>query len=217
MKKIDFNVSNEHEKNVIGEIEYYTGNRFIYHSEAIMLEAFKNIWNYVGLNGVRNYKIFSSNEKPRHGLRYAMLESEAGEFLQDYTKQDYIFKYIHNDNNNLNTENLDDKFEKKLYEEYKQFSKDIGEKSKEEIFDSAYEITIKNEIINLLQNMSITQKEKEMLISHNYLLEEFYLNWTYTDITKSEDLQFDMTESIKGIIAFYNKQNELNNEFERDL
>ena len=209
MKKVDFNVSNKYEKYIVGVIERYNGQRLMFCCESDMVKEFNELWYSFGLSGVKSYKIFNNDKNPRHGLHYALLKSEADEFLADYTKMDYRYRYVENDNKKLDIKNLEDEYYEKLKEEYNKFLEDVKSRTKEELMNSGYEIVMKNEIIHILYyDMSISKEKMKTLLSHDYLLEELYLNLCYNDKLLYEKMKRNITDSLDSFISFHNKDTE---------
>lgn len=104
MGHINFNISNEYEEDVVGEIEYYNGQHNYYYSEESMIRAFKNKFDKKFLQGIQSYKLSKKNGKTRHGLQYELIKEQYEELGLEYTELDYVLDYICRDNNNDNHE-----------------------------------------------------------------------------------------------------------------
>jgi hypothetical protein len=86
-------------------------------------------------------------------------------------------------------------FEDKLNKELKQFKKNLKKKSKNEIMDTAYELTCKEEIKQELLNLDDNKKEFLYLQNEN-ILNEFYSNWLKYDSPLSDSIRDSIDETI---------------------
>lgn len=86
-------------------------------------------------------------------------------------------------------------FEDKLNKELKQFKKNLKKKSKNEIMDTAYELTCKEEIKQELLNLDDDKKEFLYLQNEN-ILNEFYSNWLKYDSPLSDSIRDSIDETI---------------------
>lgn len=86
-------------------------------------------------------------------------------------------------------------FEDKLNKELKQFKKNLKRKSKNEIMDTAYELTCKEEIKQELLNLDDDKKEFLYLQNEN-ILNEFYSNWLKYDSPLSDSIRDSIDETI---------------------
>ena len=108
--------------------------------------------------------------------------------------------------NNIN------KLENKLTNEYNKFKEKTLEKSKEDIFNSAYEITSKEEIKEMLQMIELYEKEITALIDQDDVLNEFYHDWLNDDSSLGESMENSILNSITTVTRY----NDKNNNKERD-
>lgn len=99
---------------------------------------------------------------------------------------------------------------KKLDEEYKKLCSDLKLKSKEEIIDRAYELTVKEELKEEIKNMDLFDKEIIIMMEQQDLLDEFYHDWLDTDVPLGEVLRDTIEESLASITRYYKKQNKFN-------
>lgn len=91
--KFDYTISNTEEKTPVGQIKYLFTNEIIeFYSEKGLLNEYKDYIYSAGVNSVK-IKVNTSLKKPRHGLKYALLDIEAGEYGIDYTKEEYEKSY----------------------------------------------------------------------------------------------------------------------------
>lgn len=91
--KFDYTISDKKENYPVGHIKYLYSNEVIeFYSEKELLNEYKDYIYSAGVNSIK-VKINSSLKTPRHGLKYALLEEEAGEYGADYTKEEYEKSY----------------------------------------------------------------------------------------------------------------------------
>ena len=115
---------------------------------------------------------------------------------------------------NINTDNALDYL---LEKEFEKFKENMMKKSKEEIFDSAYEITVKKEIKDELKYMSLHRAEKEMLTLQDDILNEFYYDWLNEDTPLVDSMKPCIEESVSTLTKYIGQRFNLsrNNENER--
>ena len=107
---------------------------------------------------------------------------------------------------------IDKSLERVLDDEFEEFQKEILKKSKEEIFESAYEITSKEEIKDILKYMNLHRAEKEMLILQDDILNEFYHDWLDDDTPLGDSMKPCIEESIAVLTKFIGKRFNLKRE-----
>ena len=91
--KFNYSVSNKTENAPIGHLEFlYSGEIVEYYSEQELLKDYKESVYSQGINSIK-VKINRTIENPRHGLRYEIINEEAGEFGTEYTKNEYERNY----------------------------------------------------------------------------------------------------------------------------
>lgn len=91
--KFDYTISDKKENTPVGEIKYLYSNEVIeFYSEKELLDEYKDYINSAGVNSVK-VKVNRTLKVPRHGLKYALLNEEAGEYGADYTKEEYEKSY----------------------------------------------------------------------------------------------------------------------------
>ena len=86
-------------------------------------------------------------------------------------------------------------FEDKLNKELKQFKKTLKRKSKNEIMDTAYELTCKEEIKQELLNLDDDKKEF-LYLQKEDILSEFYNAWSKYDSSLSDSIRDSIDETI---------------------
>ena len=101
---------------------------------------------------------------------------------------------------------LDKALADKLDKEYKDFCRKIMTKDKKEIFDRAYEITVKDELKEELKNMELYDAEKEMIILQDDVLNEFYKDWLDCDVPLGDVLRENLEESVATLTRYMGKR-----------
>ena len=132
-------------------------------------------------------------------------------FYKEYQEKDIqAFEYTKNlQKENAETEvNLDEGFYNKLDNELKEFYENLLEKGKEEILNSAYEITVKEQIVDILKDMNLHEIEKEILFLRDDLLAELYQDWLHYDATLKEPITDSVDKSISTILRNLGIKNE---------
>lgn len=106
---------------------------------------------------------------------------------------------------------LHDMLRHKVITEFREFRKNLLDKSKEEIFDSNYEITCKEEIKDTLCYSDLDYREIEALLEEDELLTSFYQDWLDTDATLGESMEYCIDESIADVTKYYYRNKEKQN------
>lgn len=87
-----------------------------------------------------------------------------------------------------------------LYEmasaEYAEFIKDLEQKTPQEIFDFAYEIVLKADILCLLESHDMSKKEINVLLTLEKPLDSIYTSWMDSDHSHMDMLQQTMDDLI---------------------
>lgn len=102
-----------------------------------------------------------------------------------------------------------------LEREFDNFEEDIIQKSKEEIFDRAYEITVKEEIKDVIKNMNLHRAEKEMLILQDNILDSIYQDWLKDDTPLGSSMENSIERSIDILTKHIGKKYNLSKRKER--
>lgn len=103
---------------------------------------------------------------------------------------------------------MEESLYKKLEDELKDFKVLIREKGIDYAIDRAYELTVKQEIIDSIKFDSILSKtEIKALLSRENLLNELYDDWLSTDGNMREHINFSVDDSIRFITNEYKKEN----------
>ena len=122
--------------------------------------------------------------------------------------EEYIL-ILRNQNASINKNkriDLNNALADKLDKEYKDFCKEIMTKDKKEIFDKAYEITVKDELKEELKNMELYDAEKEMIILQDDVLNEFYKDWLDCNTPLGDVLIENLEESIATLTRYMGKR-----------
>lgn len=144
------------------------------------------------------------------------------EELKRATGMDKVYRNYKNDKSHKKDENetkdfsIDSTLERVLENEFEEFKEETLKKSKEEIFESAYEITSKEEIKDNLKYMNLHRAEKEMLILQDDILNEFYHDWLDDDTPLGESMRPCIEESIAVLTKFIGKRFNLKREKDND-
>ncbi len=111
---------------------------------------------------------------------------------------------------------MEDKLYKKLEDELKEFKKNIKEKGADYAIDRAYEITVKQEIIDSIKNdNTLSKTQTNALLSETNVLDELYDDWISSDGNMRENINYVVEESIYIITDNYKKEHKKDKEKER--
>ncbi len=140
------------------------------------------------------------------------------EELKRSTGMDKVYRNYKNDKSHKKDENetkdfsIDSTLKRVLENEFEEFKQETLKKSKEEIFESAYEITSKEEIKDNLKYMNLHRAEKELLILQDDILNEFYHDWLDDDTPLGDSMKSCIEESIAVLTKFIGKKINLKRE-----
>lgn len=108
------------------------------------------------------------------------------------------------------------KLDEKLDTEYNKFREETREKSKEEILNKAYELTVKDELKETIKGMDLFELEVIAMLDQKDLLNEFYNDWQNTDIPLGEVLETSINESISMLTRYYQRRKQGKNRARRE-
>lgn len=91
----------------------------------------------------------------------------------------------------------------KLDNEFASFCENTKTKSPQEILNSAYEITVKEEIKDSLKSMELYPLEVSALLKQKDILSEFYHDWLNVDTPLGEVLENSIQESLAMVTRYY--------------
>lgn len=99
-----------------------------------------------------------------------------------------------------------DKLIQKLEKELKDFKEEIKEIGVDYAIDKAYELTVKQEVIDCIMfDNSLSKEQRKALLSSDHLLDQFYDEWLSTDGNLREHLNFAVDKTINYITDDYKK------------
>lgn len=110
---------------------------------------------------------------------------------------------------------LDTLLSNKLDKEYEDFCKRLMKEDKSKIMNSAYEITVKEELKDEIKNMDLHDEEKEIMLIVDDLLNEFYHDWLDCDTPLGESLRDNLQESVAALTRYIVNPNNRNIDKER--
>lgn len=124
--------------------------------------------------------------------------------------QDYKYNKSYCKNSSKNKKktkfNIDKALANKLDREFKEFCQNLMKKDKTVILDSAYEITVKDELKEEIKNMDLYEEEKEMMFLQEDLLNEFYHDWLDCDTPLGDSLKECLEESVATLTRYMGKK-----------
>jgi len=93
---------------------------------------------------------------------------------------------------------------KKLETEYQEYVCEIKQKNSEEIIKNAYELVIKEDIIETLKYRNLDENKILSLLNKNELLNDLYNDWIKADVTPVLDHLYDVVkERIEDLTEEY--------------
>lgn len=99
-----------------------------------------------------------------------------------------------------------DKLIKKLEKEFKDLKEYVKNKGVDYAIDKAYEITVKQEIIDCITYDNIlNESQRKALLKCNNILEQCYDDWLKCDGNLRERLNFSVDETINYITEDFKK------------
>ncbi len=99
-----------------------------------------------------------------------------------------------------------DKLLEKLEQELKDYKSYVREQGVDFAIDKAYELTVKQEIIDvLIYDSELSDMQIKALLRSNKVLDECYDDWLHCDGNLKDTLSFSVDESINTIADRYKK------------
>lgn len=132
-------------------------------------------------------------------------------FYKEYQEKDIqAFEYTKKlQKENAETEiDLDSALSVKLAKEYRKFIRSLFYLNKREIINRSYEITVKEQIKDILKEMNLHEVEKEVLFLRDDLLAELYQDWLHYDANLKEPITDSVDKSISTILRNLGIKNE---------
>lgn len=93
--------------------------------------------------------------------------------------------------------------------EMKSFLTDLENKSPKEVIESAYELTMKNEMMFALKDDSLTNEQIKTLAKCDYPLEKCYRSWIKNDLSYTDILQASVAETANREIEYQRSEVDL--------
>lgn len=102
---------------------------------------------------------------------------------------------------------MEDKLQEKLEQELKDFKQEVKEMGVDIAVDKAYELTVKQEIIDgLLYDTNLSKKEINAILSCKKPLQKMYEDWLTQDGNLRADLNFSIDKSVNSLTSAYIKK-----------
>lgn len=102
---------------------------------------------------------------------------------------------------------MEDKLQIKLENELNEFKQEVKEMGVDIAIDKAYELTVKQEIVDgLLYDKFLSKKEINAIVSCKKLLQKIYEDWLTQDGNLRGDLNFSIDKSINSLASAYIKK-----------
>ncbi len=102
---------------------------------------------------------------------------------------------------------MEDKLQEKLEQELKDFKQEVKEMGVDIAVDKAYELTVKQEIIDgLIYDTNLSKKEINAILSCKRPLQKMYEDWLTQDGNLREDLNFSIDKSVNSLTNAYIKK-----------
>ena len=99
-----------------------------------------------------------------------------------------------------------DKLLQKLEQELEDFKSYIKEMGVDFAIDSAYEITVKQEIVDsIVYDSTLSKEQRKALLKSDNVLEQCYDEWLSTDGNLRENLNYSVDKTINYITEDYKK------------
>ena len=103
----------------------------------------------------------------------------------------------------------------KLEQELKNFKEKLKQKTADEIIESAYELTVKEEIVGEIKEKNLDKDELKALLKEDNLLSEFYEDWRNSDGRLGEEISYTMDDTIDIVVKEYEKEKNIKNKESR--
>lgn len=102
---------------------------------------------------------------------------------------------------------MEDKLQEKLEQELKDYKKEVKEMGVDVAIDKAYELTVKQEIVDgLLYDNNLSKKQINAILSCKKPLQTIYEDWLTQDGNLRADLNYSIDKSINSLTNAYIKR-----------
>ncbi len=102
--------------------------------------------------------------------------------------------------------NENDELLKKLEQELKDYKTHVKERGVDYAIDKAYELTVKQEIIDCIAyDSDLSKEQKKALLKCDNVLNDCYDEWLKTDGNLREHLNYSVDKSVEHITNDYKK------------
>ena len=102
---------------------------------------------------------------------------------------------------------MEEKLQEKLEQELKDFKQEVKEMGVDIAVDKAYELTVKQEIIDgLIYDTNLSKKEINAILSCKKPLQKMYEDWLTQDGNLRTDLNFSIDKSVNSLTNDYIKK-----------
>ena len=91
-------------------------------------------------------------------------------------------------------QSLNQRLTDKVQREFSAFREEILGKPPQEIYDAAYQIVLKSDIVECFSNADYSPQAAKALMKSPNLLQEVYEEWLETDFSHMEDLRQTITD-----------------------
>lgn len=110
----------------------------------------------------------------------------------------------------MSNEVLKEKLSIKIEKEFNKFKQDLLKNAiPENIFDKAYEITFKEQIKDIVNNMMFDKEELKILLKTDNIIDKLYSHWEKSEGYIWEGLEDNVNGKIGNIIRnYHNKEKE---------
>lgn len=99
----------------------------------------------------------------------------------------------------------------KVEKELELFKQKLKKMTPKEIIESAYELTVKKEIISGFQEMYLDVEELKPLLKEDNILDKFYKDWENSDGRLGEQVYLTMPDSVETVVADYKEEKKQKN------
>ena len=155
------------------------------------------------------YKIYYASYKDKYFF------SNSKEVAQERMLKEIKSESKKEENKVDRIDGLKQKLFTKLEQELKNFKEKLKQKTADEIIESAYELTVKEEIVGEIKEKNLDKDELKALLKEDNLLSEFYEDWRNSDGRLGEEISYTMDDTIDIVVKEYEKEKNIKNKESR--